>query len=408
MTTIRSLGIRYIWIDSLCIIQDSKKDWRTEAATMGNIYQHALLNLAATHGNDSHAGLFTFQDPLTSSGIFQVNGSSEPSSGSVVDMIVTKDVGVPSGPLGMRGWVLQERLLSRRIVHFEEEYVLWDCAQRTAWDLAPRGLTSAIKGFKAPPYLKRDINPLTDEDLRSTWEKIIRAYCHLDLTVRSDRPVAISGIGEILAKRFGEQYVQGLWRTDLEEQLCWLSSGPRDGARIEHVPSWTWASLSNTRVIQSWSGRPDDHVRCPGAASIVDVDESLTKIQVRCVCYEMMFTSRPSWYTDFKAQVTIPSVLSSVSFTALLDTADTEYGDNLLFAILVAASSIIQGLLLEPVEGAVGTYIRRGMIGRLPDEQDLGDAISEPWYEKYVVPAPGKCTKCQEHDDRLGCLITLV
>ncbi|KAK6836788.1 HET-domain-containing protein [Apiospora arundinis] len=410
MTTIRSLGIRYIWIDSLCIIQNSEEDWRTEAATMGNVYQHALLNLAATHGNDGHAGLFTFQDPLTGSGVFQVNGSSEPGGGSVVDMIVAKDVGVPSGPLGMRGWVLQERLLSRRIVHFDDGYALWDCAQRTAWDLAPRGPPSAIKGAKASsPYLKTGSNPLTDENLKSAWNNIIQTYCHLDLTVRSDRPVAISGIAEILGAKFGEQYVQGLWRTDLEEQLCWQAWGPREGGRIEHVPSWTWMSLGNTAVLQGWTlGEGRSEIRKPKTASIINVGESLMQIQVRCVCYEMTFTSRPVWDTDFEAEFTIPSVSASVPFHVTLDTTDTEFRDDLLFAILYDAYHKIKGLLIEPVKGAIGTYTRLGRFERWITAQELCDAVNESSYEKYPFPAPGECTKCQEHDNQLGCLITLV
>src|SRR5271170_4131983 len=54
----RKLGIEYIWVDALCIIQDDDEDWEREAQEMSRVYQYALLTIAATAGYHSDAGLF--------------------------------------------------------------------------------------------------------------------------------------------------------------------------------------------------------------------------------------------------------------------------------------------------------------------------------------------------------------
>jgi hypothetical protein len=60
----RRLDIRFLWIDSLCIIQDSKEDWLKESVIMGDIYQHAYCNIAATAAPDGRTGCFLERNPL--------------------------------------------------------------------------------------------------------------------------------------------------------------------------------------------------------------------------------------------------------------------------------------------------------------------------------------------------------
>lgn len=60
----RSLGVEYIWIDSLCIIQDSECDWLRESASMFNVYKYSYCNIAATAAKDDDVGCFSRRDPL--------------------------------------------------------------------------------------------------------------------------------------------------------------------------------------------------------------------------------------------------------------------------------------------------------------------------------------------------------
>jgi hypothetical protein len=144
------LEIRYLWIDSLCIIQDDKTDWDTEAARMGAIYENAYLTIAAA---SSPSSVFPFLGPRTpnyrpktlqfpnpqrlSNNInnHTVYGSSDDINalrvrqGPSIHGINLSELSKPRiyGPLSTRGWALQERVLSSRIVHFTDEGIVWEC-----------------------------------------------------------------------------------------------------------------------------------------------------------------------------------------------------------------------------------------------------------------------------------------
>lgn len=125
------LGIHYLWIDALCIVQDDLSDWEIESAKMADIYQNALITLAATSAMDSSAGMFN-----------QTLGKL----GSVVEMdsviapIMVREklahwtssshlVTLQQWPLLMRGWAFQERCLSKRVLHFCKQELIWECFQ---------------------------------------------------------------------------------------------------------------------------------------------------------------------------------------------------------------------------------------------------------------------------------------
>ena len=125
----RMLNIRYLWIDSLCIIQDSNEDWLKESAEMGEIYKHSFVTIAATNAENSAAGFLQKR-------IAEFN----------CDIQLKEDVGLQvcirpriewyssaeiGGPLTKRAWVLQERLLAKRILHFGAQQIMWQCKSKT-------------------------------------------------------------------------------------------------------------------------------------------------------------------------------------------------------------------------------------------------------------------------------------
>ncbi|KAF8860244.1 HET-domain-containing protein [Acephala macrosclerotiorum] len=128
----RKLGVRYLWIDSLCIIQDSKKDWITESSKMASIYQGSFLTLAATKSSNGDGGCFSSISPDPPD--FRVS-IGDPSHAVYVreklhhwDTLAYSQLAVMF-PLLTRGWTYQERLLAPRVLHFCEKELVWECLE---------------------------------------------------------------------------------------------------------------------------------------------------------------------------------------------------------------------------------------------------------------------------------------
>ncbi|RMZ80018.1 hypothetical protein DV738_g3032, partial [Chaetothyriales sp. CBS 135597] len=165
---VRRLGIRFLWIDSLCIQQDGvghELDWQRESVVMGEIYRNASLNIQA--GRDSQHwdyGLFNSPDvrvvepyPLRLSRTFlrPMTSAQSPNPEVSVDgtfLIIEEDFArdeLLGNPINRRGWVLQERLLSPRILHFGAQQVFWECRECLACETFPKGVPKVIPNTMA-------------------------------------------------------------------------------------------------------------------------------------------------------------------------------------------------------------------------------------------------------------------
>jgi hypothetical protein len=139
----QSLGYSYIWIDSLCIVQDSTADWKKEAKRMGSVYSGAVCTISSTGSASSMGGCFKKRDILN----LKPCKIAVSSPDSVLpawlyaqqDDVFDFERYVDKSPLNTRAWVLQERLLSRRIIHFGSGMIYWECCRRSASELVPQG-----------------------------------------------------------------------------------------------------------------------------------------------------------------------------------------------------------------------------------------------------------------------------
>ena len=114
-----SLGLRFIWIDSLCIIQDDPEDWKAQASMMGLVYKNACCNIAATWAADSNAGYFTKRASTIITLKFGVE-LEPPTTECQVSLASLYYYGIREAPLNQRGWVMQERFLARRQLSFTQ------------------------------------------------------------------------------------------------------------------------------------------------------------------------------------------------------------------------------------------------------------------------------------------------
>ncbi|KAH8883581.1 HET-domain-containing protein, partial [Thozetella sp. PMI_491] len=203
ITIAHKLSVPYLWIDSLCIIQDSQEDWQAESTQMASIYANGKITLAATMSDSGASETIHFRQTLT-------HGYG-PDPG-------------PS-PLLTRGWVLQERLLSPRVVHFTRDELIWECMEKTTCECGSRA---------------------SKAELTENWHQIVEQYSRLDLSFSRDRVPAISGAARRMSPYRNSRYFVGMWENSLIKDLMWARKGRLETTRrLGRVPTWSWVSIDS-------------------------------------------------------------------------------------------------------------------------------------------------------------------
>jgi hypothetical protein len=169
--------------------------------------------------------------------------------------------GILQSPLNQRVWVIQERLLFPRILHFGENQLFWECSEREAWETFPDGTPTNAQSFgdsmkyKAKyPYgmlTRKAPRPTSwDPNYLGIWNSIISASSASQLTRSTDKLVAISGIARDMQRFIGNAYLGGLWAKHMVQQLLWRPKTSASGFEdVYQAPSWSWASLNYKRGV---------------------------------------------------------------------------------------------------------------------------------------------------------------
>ncbi|KAF2750468.1 HET-domain-containing protein [Sporormia fimetaria CBS 119925] len=232
----RYLGIDYIWIDSLCIIQDSDDDWKRESALMSEVYGGCDLNIAATAAADGNDGCF-FSRPRD--WLCQVSTQSANGNTAVYNILPTRWAEPKRNALGSRAWVVQERYLSRRTLHFTATQVFWECDQRICCEAFP--IENLQSRRLAPFFFHMSRRPLS----REIWPDLLQHYSSCDLSFANNRLVAIAGLAKAIAAITQEEYISGIWRSELENpvKLAWEPLGLCTAIPDSTSPTWSWGSV---------------------------------------------------------------------------------------------------------------------------------------------------------------------
>ncbi|CZR63271.1 uncharacterized protein PAC_13168 [Phialocephala subalpina] len=323
-----SKQVRYIWIDSLCIIQGHSpkqyEDWLRESAQMYQIYYNSYCNISATAATDSEKGLFFRREPrelweddinLNVEGIpgkgqpWQQELMSNPldpsdpmpelpeeplsmSVGAIhgetekqrIERCRILDVSfwerhVDDAPVNRRGWVLQERLMAPRVLHFCQSsptldskrqslggQVAWECRELVASESARTGLPifrvqagDIVPGGKVKSLIPHNptqrnpfLDPATPATLYTCWKQIVEVYSKTRLTNAEDKLIALSGIASMMYDQINDNYLAGMWQRYLASQLLWYVDPVFEDGRFYYMserptfyraPSWSWAAI---------------------------------------------------------------------------------------------------------------------------------------------------------------------
>ena len=191
--TVRKLQLRYLWIDALCIIQDDPVDWAREAARMNDVYGSAYLTISATSAVSSTDGfLKRSPDMMSSIPYYKDVGAESAGVFFLAYMRTGGDQGswlstIETARWNSRGWTFQERLLSKRLLHFTEKKVFWECRATDASEeneppRDPRYRTSWLKdkGPSGSSLLPKPQNRASESRF-DTWYRIVTKYADTGL-----------------------------------------------------------------------------------------------------------------------------------------------------------------------------------------------------------------------------------
>lgn len=263
-----SLGIQYMWIDSLCIIQDSMEDWTREAALMHLVYRNAKVTIVATSATSSHDGFLRRGiDTIPAVKIAysvehaDTTGTNQRASQSMIvcryeDPLEKYFIfGVSRSKWNTRGWTMQERSLSTRCIHFCRNRIFFEC-RKGVWSeenepLQEQDLVNSVLWGRGAI--------ISFADLYQHWQLFLAEYCHRDLTVATDKLPAIQSVAEEIKKVTGFEYLPfaGMWLHNLRSKLLWFVVGVTDKSRPLRwrAPSWSWASVDGSLMFWQYPFR---------------------------------------------------------------------------------------------------------------------------------------------------------
>ena len=283
----QGMGLQYLWIDALCIIQDDSNDKSVEIAKMNAIYGSATVTIVAARSSSATEGFLGERLPGPREGFIVSYCCFDGELGSIT-LVKLNDGFDPVEPIDERAWALQERLLSSRIIEFGSRQTRWICSETRSSGFSLKGFTD---GWKRDVNYggKRLTEALDLDNIRTTkstidfygrprnsqfkeyvkamdqWKNICETFTERALTLSSDRALAISGIAQIFAELSGDQYIAGLWKSCFHFGLLWriehhlVSPKNIPQPTIYQGPSWSWLSV-NEPVKFGEMCRPSEYV----------------------------------------------------------------------------------------------------------------------------------------------------
>ncbi|KAI8711915.1 HET domain-containing protein [Fusarium sp. LHS14.1] len=241
----RALGKKYLWIDALCIIQGPKDDWESEAGRMEHVFTNAYCTIAA-----SSAG--GWKDGFLQSGLWD---QIDPES---MECHCSFDSEVREAPLLKRAWVLQERVLSRRIIHFTAEasrgsqgHTCWECGDGIRCQQFSKLVQPICDNvFALDPHFPARLKEAEYYRSLEFIQKLFKEYSQAGLTYKSDRDTAILSLLNRISYELNTEVRYGTIRCFLGSLLLWKRTAkeltpPIDfGSRA--VPLWSWMAYDGS------------------------------------------------------------------------------------------------------------------------------------------------------------------
>jgi hypothetical protein len=364
----RAFNIRYLWIDSLCILQDSTLDWEIESSRMGAYYSRSWLTLAAGLDHDPDLAQNGFYQtssifgprykPGTSAGYYQLPmpGSKTISKlyFNLQDELKWDNRG--SSYLYTRGWTLQEEALSPRFLSFQP--------RQTSLRIGNRVYHESRFSQKIS-----DTSFLTIDGLDfDNWTRLVEDYSQRYLSKEGDKLPALSGIAQLYQEKHKDTYLAGIWLSRLLEHLCWCV--PNDATESHRpsdyrAPSWSWASIDGKVVFDSHPGSIHN-IKILEATTVPAGKDPLGQVREGSILFYAKMNeqhwkresgSKRKWYYAEPCQKDFPSLSKSIGLgtpfsTAmlLLDVHDCTVDELYLWSLPIHDQFALALQVVDPAE----------------------------------------------------------
>ncbi len=381
----RKLGIPYVWIDALCIIQDDREDWAYEAARMAAVYKDAYLVIAATSSKNGDHGCLRSRDPsydLTGSSTGSFHVQPRICHRALIEWQATSI----TMPLLDRAWCFQERLLASRILHYTEDEMMWEC-QKELWcecqlikfdnPSGPTLSTFKLSYSAAVASMEPDIR-------EASWEGVVREYSQRALTYGTDRLPGISGIAKEITLPALGRYLAGLWEHRFPRALLWSSIGgvidrPEVLPRPSQYqgPTWSWASVDTAVALKPDKTTPTvcrviDVTCTPATASVYGhVQDGRVRILGPTIAVTLQRTNRISQITRYDVVVNTSNPEEQKLLKDITITSDIELMESTITAVIMLVAfgsrplsnaSWLEGLALVQSPRHTGCWERIGHV----------------------------------------------
>lgn len=271
------LGFRYIWIDALCIIQDSPDDLAAELPQMASIYRQGALTIIVASATSADKGFLLppqgLHDRFTPVQVGPIDADERRGVSFFVGDTSMQAQAFQNEPILLRAWTLQESTMSPRRLFFASDGVSWECTECviTYLGASPIFDTDFLSLCKRASRYKNGRS-----ELYSRWLNLREEYCARALTFSSDKLNAFSAVASEIAQMTGWTYLGGLWKEYLVDDLLWRCNPAKPVVDVEAsdypllksaaaaaaqsvAPSWSWASVAEGWIYSIY----EPHARSP-------------------------------------------------------------------------------------------------------------------------------------------------
>jgi len=242
ITVTRELGLRYLWIDSLCIIQDDDRDWEVESAKMGSIYERAYIVIAASMSSDPDRSFLAPRKTMFTDS-FEVPYRQKDGSHRLVKTRPVIELDHSIDPLDRRAWTFQEQRRAVRLLRFSATELQWNCRTKSGCECESTHVMNLSLDIFNGRYCVGGVNS-SPEQLFREWQTMLPSYTRRSLTKKSDLLPAISGIAMHIYEKTSSCYLAGLWKDNILSDLLWqVSPSLRDGISDYNGNIWGFSLL---------------------------------------------------------------------------------------------------------------------------------------------------------------------